>query len=157
MTHAFRVVAAATATVAALLATAAFAATRNFTAALTGDQQVPAVATAAIGQARFDLNDAGTELAYQINVNGIKDVKGVQLCLTARGQTGPVVAELMTSLIQGEVSGHLTAGTVTASSLRGPLKDKTLNALVAEIEAGRVHLNIGTVDHPKGEIRGQVK
>lgn len=156
MTLAVRV-SAATAFVITFFAVAAFAATRSFTAALTGDQQVPMVATTAIGQAKFELNEAGTELSYQINVNGIKDVQGAQLCLAPRGETGPVVAELLTSLIQGEVSGHLTAGTITAAGLRGPLKEKPLSALAAEIEAGRIYVNVFTVDRPKGEIRGQVR
>ena len=156
MSLAFRVSVAASA--AAFLAVAAFAAaTRSFTGALTGDQLVPAIATTAIGQAKFELNDAGTELSYQITVNDIKDVQGTHLCIAERGQTGPVVAELMTSLIQGEVSGHLTAGTLTAAKLQGPLKDKPLSALTAEIEAGRIYVVVGTVNHPKGEIRGQIK
>ena len=155
MSQVFRIT--AVVAVASLLATAVFAANRTFTAALSGDQQVPAVTTSAIGQAKFDLNDAGTELSYQISVNGIKDVKAVHLCLAPRGQSGPAVAELLASLIQGEVSGHLTAGTIVPGDLRGPLKDKPLSALIAEIDAGKVYVSVDTVDFPNGQIRGQIK
>jgi hypothetical protein len=48
-------------------------------------------------------------------------------------------------------------GNITDSSLVGPMKGQTLADLKTAMANGDTYVNVHTKDHPKGEIRGQVK
>jgi len=134
----------------------------NFTAQLTGGEQVPAVATTATGSATFWLNAEGTELHYQVTVNGLNYATMAHLHLAEAGKNGPPVAWLYPSApppkeIEGASNGILCEGKITASDLAGPLAGKTIADLVAAIHANDIYVNVHTRDHADGEIRGQVK
>src|SRR5512145_349951 len=47
---------------------------QNFTAHLSGDQEVPARETLATGEAIFHLNKEGTELSYKLIVANLEDL-----------------------------------------------------------------------------------
>jgi hypothetical protein len=65
------------------------------------------------------------------------------------------------------MSGILTTGALTSASLVGDLAGQSISALVSEIEAGKIYINVltddgqpGTDERPgdfsSGEIRGQI-
>ena len=134
----------------------------NFVAHLSGDEEVPPVATQAQGQAIFHLSKDGTELSYELIAANIEDLVMSHIHLATAGQNGPIVAWLYPSapppqLIPGRFDGLLAEGTITAADLVGPLAGKPLSDLIDAMREGGTYVNIHTVQYPAGEIRGQIR
>ncbi|WP_426060592.1 CHRD domain-containing protein [Hymenobacter sp. B1770] len=131
---------------------------RNFTAHLTGDEEVPAVATNATGQAIFKLSKDGKSLSYKLIVANISTtVIFGHLHLGERGANGPVVVDLV-GRTGPSPQGVIAEGIITSASLKGPLAGQTtLSGLIAAMEAGRIYTNVHSTAVPSGEIRGQVR
>ncbi|HZE20495.1 MAG TPA: CHRD domain-containing protein, partial [Desulfobaccales bacterium] len=75
---------------------------------------------------------------------------------------GPVAVWLYPSqpfpeLKLGKFSGVLAEGTITARNLAGPLKGKSLSALLKDIKSNRAYVNVHTREHPEGALRGEIK
>ncbi len=148
---------------------------QNFNTHLTGDEEVPPNASKGQGQARFQLNEAGTELSYQLIVANIENVIMAHIHLGARGVNGPVVVWLYPGTSPpaapaggGRIQGRIASGTITAANLTGPLAGQPLSALIAAMRAGNTYVNVhtndgvppsgtGPGDLPGGEIRGQIR
>lgn len=133
----------------------------NFTAPLSGNQEVPPVETRATGLAKFQLSKDGSALSYKLIVANIEDVLMAHIHVAPTGQNGPVVAWLYPSapppqLIPGRSNGVLAEGTITAANLVGPLAGEPLHALVEVMSSGGTYVNVHTSAHPPGEIRGQI-
>lgn len=146
------------------------AANRNYSAHLTGSEEVPARATLAQGQATFKLNNDGDALEYKLNVANIENVVAAHIHIGPAGVNGPVVAFLYGNVPPGggRVSGRLAEGTITAANLVGPLAGATIHDLVAALDSGNAYVNVhtndgvaptntGPGDFPGGEIRGQIR
>lgn len=141
--------------------TAIAASSRNFRTHLAGRYEVPVRDTKAQGQAIFQLNEEGTALEYKLNVANIENVLQAHIHRGPADGTGPIVVWLYPSappaqLIPGRFNGRLAEGTITAANLVGPLAGMTLDALIAEIEAGNTYVNVHTTQYPPGEVRGQL-
>ncbi|HCY42609.1 MAG TPA: CHRD domain protein [Prolixibacteraceae bacterium] len=131
---------------------------QNFTAHLSGDQEVPPRETLATGQAIFQLSKDGTELSYKLIVADLEDVTASHIHLGLPGVSGGVVVPLYISgLISGTSNGILAEGVIKNENLTGALKDKTLNDLIANINNGNAYVNVHSKLSPGGEIRGQIK
>lgn len=112
----------------------------RYTALLTGDQEVPAVATAAVGYGVFNLSKSAYKLQIKAVVSGLSGpITGAHLHAAAAGMNGGVVANLTTNIV-----GNVITATVDPS------------AFVDDLRAGNIYLNIHTVANPNGEIRGQL-
>ena len=74
--------------------TAALAADSTLLAHLSSDDEVPANASLAVGNAVFHVNADGTALEYKLIVANIHNVVAAHIHLGAEGQNGPVVAFL---------------------------------------------------------------
>jgi hypothetical protein len=125
-----------------------------FTAELEPGQEatVPPVVSEAIGQAGLFYDAAAGSLAYTIHVsNALRNPTAAHIHLEQAGQNGPVVAPLATPT--SEVS---STGTLTAPQLTGPLAGASLEQLVYALLTGRAYVNVHTIAHPGGEIRGQL-
>jgi hypothetical protein len=134
----------------------------NFTAHLSGDQEVPAVETEATGQAVFQLSKDGYSLSYKLIVANIDSVRMAHIHLAPAGVNGGVVAWLYPSgppavLIEGPVNGILAEGVITETSLLGALEGEPLSALVDALSSGNAYVNVHTATYGGGEIRGQIK
>jgi hypothetical protein len=152
-----------------LLAASAIAQPRNFTAHLTGDEEVPAVDTRAVGQTVFQLNREGTELRFRLIAANIEDVTMAHIHCGAAGENGPVVAWLYPDTpppapIPGRFSGVLNVGTVTAADVVAqpasevcPGGVANFDDLLEKISTGGAYVNVHTLDNPAGEIRGQIR
>jgi len=156
----------------ALLATVGTAAAdnnRNFVAHLSGDEEVPPVATLAQGQAIFHLSKDGTELHYKLIAANIENVVAAHIHSGPASVNGPVVAFLAGPFPAGggRTNGVLAEGTITAANLVGPLAGQPLSDLIAAMEAGNTYANVhtndgvpptntGPGDSPGGEVRGQI-
>ena len=130
----------------------------TFHAILEGDEEVPPVDSDAKGAAIFRTSNDGTELNYRLIVANIEDVTAAHIHLAPRGENGDIVAFLFDpeEPTEGRTNGVLAEGTITSEDLVGPLEGSTLSELIDEIEEGNTYVNVHTVEHPSGEIRGQI-
>ena len=148
-------------TFAAAAAVLGFASTAQaeefFRAHLSGDAEVPSVDTRAQGEVKLSVNDAETQLHYELRVANIEDVTQAHIHLAASGTNGPVVLFLFGFIGEGVTrNGLLSATTRTTADLVGPLVGQPLSALIDEIRSGNAYVNVHTVANPPGEIRGQL-
>jgi hypothetical protein len=130
----------------------------TFTAELSGTVVVPSVETPATGTATFIIDADGAKGYFVLNVSGISDV------IASRVHEGPPGANGQGLLIlypgptlTGPVDGVIAQGHFYASALIGSLAGETLADLAAVFQSGRAYVNVGTVQNPKGEIRGQIR
>jgi hypothetical protein len=130
----------------------------SFKAKLSGEGEVPPIKTNAEGEVTFRLNKEGDELIYFVTLRNIKDVTAVQVHQGRKGQEGPLIVPLLIEPKKPLISGTLySEGRIRAYELIGPLKGKPLSSLVQRIEAGDAYVNVHTIQHPGGEIRGQIQ
>ncbi|KXO06155.1 hypothetical protein AYK81_00155 [Bacillus thuringiensis] len=128
-----------------------------FFAKLRGRNEVPPVETDARGQAFFKLNRDELSLKFKLELFDLENVVVAHLHLGAKGTNGPVVAFLFGPITNPvSIECATFTGIITQEDLVGPLAGQTLDALVNEIIAGNIYINVHTVQHPTGEIRGQL-
>lgn len=131
---------------------------RNFGAHLSGDEEVPPVATNATGQTILQFNKDGDELYYKLIVANIFDVRFSHLHMAPAGENGAPVAFLYGGpTTDGRTQGILAEGYLTKDNLINGLAGMELSDLRDEILAGNIYVNVHTVANGPGEIRGQVK
>ncbi|MBL1294254.1 MAG: CHRD domain-containing protein [Thiotrichales bacterium] len=133
----------------------------RFRAKLNGDQEMPAVDTQAFGITKLRLRNNGERLKFVSFFRGLRNVTMAHLHVGAEGTNGPVVASLLPADFnprsrEGRRANFLISGNLSNSDLVGPLAGQPLDALIAEIQAGNVYINIHTEQNPSGEIRGQL-
>lgn len=152
------------------VAAPALAASKVFKANLRGADEVPAHDTKATGHATLTVNSDQTSIDYKVTLGNIDNVTGIHIHLGALGENGDVVATLFGPAAAGggRANGMVAHGTLTASSLQGPLAGKTIADLVAAMQEGRAYVNVHTDDgssttsdrpgdFANGEIRGQIR
>jgi CHRD domain len=82
----------------------------------------------------------------------IKDVTAGHIHYGKQGENGPIVFTMFKyDPPRNEVK---ESGTITADKLEGPLKGKHVSDLALAGSNGSLYMNIHTVEHPNGEIRG---
>lgn len=114
-----------------------------FFARLTGNQEVPAVPTAASGTATFVVTPNGLE--YSVAVDGLSGpVTAAHIHLGAAGQNGPVERTI-------SFSGNGANGLWAIADIP-PFGAQALEAL----NRGLYYINVHTGANPGGEIRGQI-
>ena len=128
-----------------------------FGAHLSGGAEVPPADTRARGEVRLSVNDAETQLHYELRVANIEDITQAHIHLGAAGENGSVVVFLFGFIGEGVTrNGLLAANTRTSADLVGPLVGQPLSDLIDEIRSGNSYVNVHTVDNPPGEIRGDL-
>jgi len=136
----------------------AYAQGRIYDAPLSGQNEVPPVESNANGLAEFTapFNDT---VKYRVNITGISNPTGAHIHFAQAGENGEIVAELLdtpTSKDNDTPYGIIIRGNFSDSSLKGPMQDKTLEDLAAAMDSGEIYVNVHTMEHPDGEIRGQI-
>jgi hypothetical protein len=141
----------------------------NFVATLSGDEEVPARDTQAVGVAKFKLREGGTALTFKVNVANIQNVFAAHIHCGAVGVNGPVGVTLFAGApAGGSVNGTLAEGTISAPDPGNGCGWTDLAAVLAAIESGDTYVNVhtndgvappntGPGDFPGGEIRGQIR
>ena len=131
-----------------------------FTAKLSGQNEMPPIKTQAAGAAKFTVNSNDT-LSYEMNVNNIDAVIGARISL----KNGSLLAEVFnpyaihngkSGIPTGQINGVLSSGTIMLDDLNGPLVGKKVSDLVSLMKEGKTFVDIRTLNHQKGEIRGQI-
>lgn len=111
--------------------------------------------TDAQGQATFKFDRDVTELSYRLIVANIDDVFAAHIHCAPAGANGPVGVTLFTG---GPISpnGILAEGTVEAPDEENACGWETLPDVEEAIRDGDAYVNVHTLAHPPGEIRGQI-
>lgn len=129
----------------------------TFRAILRGRNEVPPVRTISTGNATLQVNRRGDRIVFRLAIQNINRVTQAHIHLGRRGVNGPVVAFLFGPSKFGiSVRRGVIRGTLRQSDLVGPLNGKTIQDLVREFERGNAYVNVHTIQHPDGEIRGQI-
>jgi len=134
----------------------------NFTATLSGANEVPAVETPATGSATLSVS--GAQITYTVNVTNIQDAVLGHIHIAPTGENGPVRLNLCGT---GAPEPDCTSGTgVLATGTNGATIGITFDELLTAMRTGGAYVNVHTfVDgctpgapgcNPGGEIRGQV-
>lgn len=130
----------------------------NFVAKLRGRNEVPPVETDATGMAWFRLSSSGESLHFLLKVKNIEKVTEAHIHLGEAGENGPIIAFLFGPSKFGiTVRKGIVRGSLTSEDLVGPLKGSTIEDLVKLMQNMDTYVNVHTVEHPDGEIRGQIK
>lgn len=118
--------------------------TVTFHAALSGAEEVPPNDTAGTGEAEFKLNTETKELSWTVTFGGLS------------GEA--VAAHIHGPADRGANAGVvLNFGTVGQPANSPLMGTKTLtDAQIADLEAGKLYVNIHTIMYKGGEIRGQI-
>ena len=128
----------------------------NFHAHLSGDEEVQPVDTQAQGQATFQFNREVTEMDFDLQVANIEDVVAAHIHCAPIGVNGPVGVTLFNG---GPISpnGILAQGTVTAPDEGNGCDWTSLQEVLTAIRNEFGYVNVHTLSHPAGEIRGQIR
>lgn len=141
----------------ALLCTVALASTAaaqtTYIGVLTGATEVPAVATAATGNATVVLNAAGTQLSVSVQFQNLSSV------YTASHIHGPAAAGTNAGVKWGFV-GAPAGWVFGAGNQSGTLTNFIVNGIlpvdVTNLNAGNFYVNIHSATFPGGELRAQL-
>jgi hypothetical protein len=135
----------------------------NFTATLSGADEVPANASTATGTATLSIS--GATITYTINVTGIQNAVAAHIHVAAVGVNGPIRLNLCGT---PDSQPTCTSGTgVLASGTNGATLGITFDELVSAMRTGGAYVNVHTDDGDgspntgpgdlvNGEIRGQI-
>ena len=139
---------------------------QEFTASLTGSEEVPAVVTDTTGKAEILLNADETKLEFELSVRKGVRVTQSHIHCAPKGVNGPIVVFLAGFHNRGwDVNGRwVENATATDANVMPPPAGSTcpvpinnLRDLAAAIRQGNTYVNVHTVAHPGGEIRGQLR
>lgn len=114
-------------------------------APLSGDEEVPAKTTAALGLARFVLNSGLDTLHYSVWVTDIVDITASHIHLGATGKNGPIIFPLFSSASGVFDPAHPVGGAVVLNAKNW-----------VDLLTGYYYVNVHTTANPGGEIRGQL-
>lgn len=128
----------------------------HFRAHLSGGEENPPVDTMAQGQATFRADRAGTEIGYRLIVANIEGVFASHIHCAPAGVNGPIGVTLFTG---GPVSpdGVLAEGTIEEPDAGNACGWTTLEDVLRAMRSGMAYVNVHTLEHPPGEIRGQIR
>jgi len=117
-----------------------------FEARLLGQHLVPPTASAASGEALFELNNDSTSLSYNIQ---IEDLEGMQTTAAIKiGRSGELgnIARTITGFTNGNATGEW----------QDTDSEPLTQALVDALLINGLFLEISSATYPDGEIRGQI-
>jgi len=149
---------------------------QNFQTHLNPDNEVPAHASLAQGNAKFQLSKDGRTMSYKVIASNIDNAFMTHIHLAPAGSNGGIVVWLRPTTPNGVAGpesqvrqdGVFAEGEFTSANFVGALAGKSMDDLVAAIRAGNAYVNVHTRDltrtaadttagnFPGGEVRGQL-
>jgi hypothetical protein len=130
----------------------------GYQSVLIGLNQVPPVFGR--GLAGYLITQDTGNLVYTLEVLDVSSpIMMAHIHLESAGQNGEVVANLCGagSAPACATAGVIATGTITSSSLVGPLAGHPLSDLIVAMTPGSAYTNVHTANFSNGEIRGQVR
>jgi hypothetical protein len=146
------------------IVTGVVASQRNFSTHLSGGNEIPAVQTRGQGQAILKVSSDESEISFKLTTANLKGITQAHIHCGGPDVNGPVVAFLFGFDAAGvSKNGVLSEGTLTAANVI-PRPDSAacpggvanMSDLLAKMRAGEAYVNVHTIQHPPGEIRGQI-
>ncbi|MDI1325044.1 MAG: CHRD domain-containing protein [Algoriphagus sp.] len=128
----------------------------NYGAKLSGSNEVPAVLSSGSGVAKFNFSPDGMAASFQVNVDGIADVRFSHIHFAKAGTNGGVVYTLRMDKVAGPVSGIYAKGEIMPMKFSGQLLGGDLFILREAFRTGNAYVNVHTDKFPGGELRGQI-
>lgn len=128
-----------------------------YEAHLSGDQEVPPVATDAFGQARLIPSVDGSRLKVLLKVGHLENIRAAHIHCAAPGSNGPVGLTLFSGgpvTINGSL---LVNANFTAPDPGNSCGWQSLADVIDALASGDTYINVHTSAHPSGEIRGQIE
>lgn len=131
-----------------------------FVADLSGNNEVPAVGTAASGTCGLQVE--GQRVLFSVETHNLSNVVGAHIHVGPSGVNGPIRVVFIP--FPGSPAALLTTpiaspGSVLTSGSFGPSEVAVLSydQLLSEIRSGNAYCNIHTTAFRSGEIRGQFR
>jgi hypothetical protein len=113
------------------------------TATLTGNQQVPAVCTGAVGTGTVTVDTATGAISGSITLNSIANVTAAHIHDAAAGANGGIIIALMQSMSN-------------SAEWDVPVGSKLTSTQITDFNNGALYFNAHTSVNPDGEVRGQI-
>jgi hypothetical protein len=124
-----------------------------FRARLNGGEEVPPVDSDARGTIVVVANPNG--VSYNLVVNNARDVVAAHIHCAPAGVNGPVGVTLFLGS-PVTTNGVLAQGPILAPDTANGCGWADLDDLIAALESGDAYVNVHTLSHLPGEIRGQL-
>ncbi len=131
--------------------------TYNFTAALHGGNEIPAVSTGSAGTATVSLNTTTGVLTYRVDVYNMPvGTTAGHFHVGAAGVAGPTVINFTVST--GISNDFAITGTATSTelTLRTAQGIGSWDDFQQALLLGNMYINVHSTNNPGGEIRGQL-
>ncbi|HEY7377326.1 MAG TPA: CHRD domain-containing protein [Steroidobacteraceae bacterium] len=131
----------------------------TFKARLSGDNEVPAVATDTTGRVEVQVSKDQQSAEFTLSVDeGVRVTQSHFHCGPA-GVNGPIVIFLAGFHPNGwDVDGKWVSNTtITNANIVNTACGATLAEIFEQARAGNVYANVHSVDHPAGVARGQLE
>jgi hypothetical protein len=125
----------------------------RFTAALSGTNEVPTVASAATGDAKVRFNADQSTISVDLTTTGLTNATASHIHFGAVGANGGVMFSLFAG--PGAFPSPLTK-TLTSADFTAVTGAATYAEAVNAIMSGNAYINVHTQANPNGEIRGQL-
>lgn len=136
----------------------------DFAAELSGDEEVPAVETAASGSATVEIED--DQIVYRVEVEDLTNAVVSHIHIGAPGENGNVHMNLC-GTPDGVPACQSGTGVLAEGTNSVTQNGITFDSLVSAIRSGNAYVNVHTTDgvppdntgpgdFPGGEIRGQL-
>lgn len=127
----------------------------NFTAQLSGANEVPPNESDGVGVTVVKISRDESSISYRLIVSNIDSVTASHFHMAPPGENGGVVAFLYDGPLVENQNGILAEGTIEAGDVIGGLAGD-LDALIMAIRDGNIYVNVHSTEYPGGEVRGQV-
>ncbi len=129
-----------------------------FQARLTGDQEVPPVATDTTGRFEILFDKSASSGEYTLRVESGVRLQQAHFHCGPAGVNGPVIVFLAGNHTPGwDVDGKwVDNATITDANVVNPACGTDLATIIAQARLGNVYVNVHSVAHPSGVARGQL-
>lgn len=131
----------------------------NFEARMSGTQENPPVATGGHGFFTATLSADETMLTFSVTITGmdLSRIFQAHIHVGNIGVNGPVILFLFNTVPQGTWTNPVTGTLTQANLIPRPMQGiNNFADFVSAMKAGRTYANAHTVEHPGGEVRGQI-
>ncbi|MGH2632495.1 MAG: CHRD domain-containing protein [Tepidiformaceae bacterium] len=118
---------------------------------MSGDNEVPPVTTTTIGS--FGATLSADTLCYTLGAQSAGVLTGARIYHGEAGEIGDPVVQLLMTL--DGTDSFVTSGCISAVNIGGSLAGNWA-AFLQALNSGDLYVNIQSMAHPEGEIRGQI-
>ncbi len=131
---------------------------QQFSANLTGNEEVPPTNIKSLGNAKFQVNSQNNNTIFSLKVGDLEGITTAHIHNGTKGVNGPVIVTLFMSHSPSSEDNISLAikGNITNNNLQGHLAGKQMNDLIGLMKNGSIYVNVHTEQNPLGAIRGQI-